>query len=354
MASAVVPTTSVITDKNRFVFLHVWKTGGTELCRLARAHGWHVPPAAGCSLSVWDGWPKEDYDMFGHESVLVDGPRFDYLPKNNNAQELEVHHVQWITILRHPYSRSLSHFYHVFSNLLKLNQSITMEEFFRGNGGSGLFSPQFDEFIRDQQTRWHCGSDCSLPAKLRREHLQKARDVLNKFHAVLILEDMQDPESCTRRLMRHVLNFTLVLDDFVKQRQSNIKIQKRQPGTRWDDQVFPFLNEKGHHVNNSLWGNKSVVMAELGIHNEIDLQFYGYAQQRCEELAKQFDQQQVTSERDLQGSSDLSTASSLLVIPKSCLPPYYPWFLGFISIVILNQLRILRRLYRNRRPWKEN
>jgi hypothetical protein len=230
-----------------------------------------------------------------------------------------------------------------------------MEEFFRMHGGSGLFAPTFNEFIRDQQTRWHCGSDCALIPKLRQEHLRKAMDVLNKFHVVLILEDMSNPNSCTRLQMRHVLNITEVLGDVLKRRRKlpnipNITIQRR-PDTRWDDQVFPYLTERGIHMNNSVWGNESVVMAELGLHNEIDLQFYGYAQQRCDELASRMNESAATERQTSYYNAEAPTLAFL--IPKSCVPKYYPWFLGIISLVVLLQLRFLRRI-RSRIRWKEN
>lgn len=340
-------------DKRRFVLQHVWKTGGSELCRLARANGWKVPPIDSCTMFFSGGWPIEDYDLVGFENGLLMGEvKTDFYPSvKSSSDELEVHNVQWITILRHPYSRSLSHFYHVWAN--NQSKSLVMKDFF--HGCSGIMC-HFLKYNTDQQTRWHCGTwECGVERKLQRKHLMKAVYNLNQFHVVLILEDMKDPNSCTRRQMTHVLNFTKVqlLSDLAKTNRSHDLRSKlhRRPGTRWEEDILPYLDEQGRHTNSSDWGKGSEVMAELAVHNSMDLQFYGYGQKRCEELAAQlplgarpFSQRQEKQQHHLRIQS-----------PQPCSQSYYPSVSLCFSVVILLQLVIIHRSRkRDRRLKKSN
>jgi hypothetical protein len=330
-------------NKRRYVLQHVWKTGGSELCRLARANGWKVPPIDGCTMFLKDGWPVEDYDLIGFENGIFQGNVVsDFYPAKSN--EIEVHNVKWITILRHPYSRSLSHFYHVWAN----NQSdkLTMKDFFRGCSG---IMCHFLKYNTDQQTRWHCGTwDCGLKPKLQREHLMKAVSNLNKFHVVLILEDMKDPNSCTRLQMRRVLNFTKVqvLNDLTKTNRSNDLRNKleRRPGTRWEEDILPYLDEQGRHTNSSDWGTGSEVMAELAVHNAMDLQLYGYARKRCEDLAAHI----VVQPQAQKIQNHLRIQSS-----KPCPHNYYPSVPLCLAFVALLQLLILHRSRQRSRRMKK-
>ncbi|CAB9515078.1 expressed unknown protein [Seminavis robusta] len=280
----------------KFVMQHVWKTGGTELCRLARANGWKVPETPGCTIFIHphQGWPEEDYDMYGNEGAIPSGivdneffPRNEFATRNHNWKT--AHGVKWITTLRHPYARTLSHYNHV--KLQAKFQNLTFEEFLVERGGG------FEHFIDNQQTRWHCGTGHCANTKFQvnEEKLSHAISNLDKMSAVLLLEGMKDPTSCTRRQMRHVLQFkNETLDG---QAEPDLTPKTRHSSkTDWEQVVRPFLDNRGISTNSSVNGfNTSVIMSALGFHNSYDMQLYGYARHLCEVLADQYDQEANTN-----------------------------------------------------------
>ena len=93
---------------------HVWETGGTELCKLVRSQGWHVPQPFGCTdkngpgllVPSSPGWPPEDYQLVANEDPIYGGSvESDYVPTSrteNNKDWIEAHDVRWITTFRHP------------------------------------------------------------------------------------------------------------------------------------------------------------------------------------------------------------------------------------------------------------
>jgi hypothetical protein len=223
-----------------------------------------------------------------------------YEPKKgfleNKDGRLSVDDVKWITVLRHPYSRTLSHYQHV-RRASKEYQNLTLEEFLveRGRGG-------FAEFIDNQQTRWHCGTGECVNTKIRtsvtRDMLEHAIHNLNKMSAVLILEEMAMPQSCTRRQMRHVLNFTK-LESFSDEgaEKFDVKADNRNSETNWEGGIRPHLDNAGRPKNHTLVSHlysknsSAAVMSALGLHNDMDLQLYGYARHLCEALADKYDEE---------------------------------------------------------------
>jgi hypothetical protein len=283
-------------EEQRYILQHVWKTGGSEFCYLLRANQWSTPPSNNCLLDVENGWPMQDYDMIANErpALIEEGTgkvKVDFINATN--QELEVHNVKWITILRHPYSRSLSHYYH----MLAVNQSkdFTLPKFLTQHGP---FPPyHFSRYIPNQQARWHCGSwECHYPY-FSPQFLAKAFSNLQQMHVILILEEMKDPDSCTRWQMRHVLNLTQVevLDDlrFKKPNSTDAhnltELLFRRPFTSWYKDIRPQLItplRDNLTSSSSAWGNESSsIMAALALYNEMDLQLYGYARKLCSERA---------------------------------------------------------------------
>ena len=274
---------------------HVWKTGGSEFCYLVRANGWTTPPTHNCYMNVDYGWPIEDFDFVANERPMMINESGKIIMDFHNVTEsndLEVHDVKWITILRHPYSRSLSH----YSHALALNQTtdFTILEFLTHY--LPLDPYDFWRYVPNQQTRWHCGWECTTSV-LGPEHLAHAMSHLEQFHVVLILEDMKDPQSCTRLQMRHVLNLTKVevLADLNKTNSTQHldNILYRRPLTDWYKDVTPHLgplmfhSTDGGNNRTSTWDELSLqVMAALGLYNEIDLQLYGYARKLCNDRAR--------------------------------------------------------------------
>lgn len=342
-------------DKKRFVLHHVWKTGGTELCRLARANGWYVPAIEGCSILVSEGWPREDYDLIGQESMIGNGPRPDFKPSQSNMhKEIEAHNVQWISIMRHPFSRSLSHYHHAshfFNNTIKNQTTNTqMKLFFQGHGCRGNGSPcHFPLYVPDQQTRWICGTaQCSIKLNLDKQDLMRAMSNIQKFDVVLILEDMNDPNSCTRLQMRHILNFTKVqiLHELAKVNNS-IAMKKslmRNPRTKWEDIATRLTSQSSSNGAESDLSYE--VLAELGLRNTFDLQLYGFARHRCEELAAQIN---ATTEFQTKSHNHFDLDAPFEV-QEAMSHHFHPLIAVCFIVVGMLQLLLMRPLnYRSRR-----
>jgi hypothetical protein len=265
--------------------------------------------------------------MIGNEGCIPSGTvESSYAPQNkfaeNKHQFWNVSNVRWITTLRHPYSRTLSQYHHVIG--LKDFRNLTLEAFLTQVHLGG-----FSYFIPNQMTRWHCGTGSCIDHnnRLSPHELQHAMDNLAKMSAVLILEDFSDPSSCTRRQMRHVLKFKKleVLDDSA----SNLTEEQPKPRnskTKWEEAIRPYLDDTGSSTN--LWalsspaqvGNMSNstahvnsttshIMAALGVHNDYDLQLYGYAKHLCHVLADKYDKEE----------EEAAAAAA------ATLPPQQPW-----------------------------
>jgi len=142
------------------------------------------------------------------------------------------------------------------------------------------------------------------------DYLQQAIGNLERMDAVLILEDMSNPHSCTRRQMRSVLNFTEVF----REKAMKAKGDRHSDKTNWADAVKPFLNRwgvnetiRGFEINNSNAYDVSSTndtesllsmpaMAAMGLHNEMDMHLYGYARHLCESLADRYDMEEAKKE----------------------------------------------------------
>jgi hypothetical protein len=138
------------------------------------------------------GWPKQDYQLIGNERTVLTNPiPRDFVPQN--ASGTKVHCVKWITILRHPFSRSLSHDHHTQQNRNNRQDNYTTQHFF----STPLTGDDVDfyHYIPDQQIRWHCGGECHPNRPLGPRALRKATANLDHFDFVLIVEDINDADS---------------------------------------------------------------------------------------------------------------------------------------------------------------
>ena len=225
-----------------------------------------------------------------------------YRPQNEFERKpwLSVENVQWITTLRHPYSRTLSHYHHAIRN--KLQANLTLEEFLTQPYGNG-----FHKFLPNQMTRWHCGTGPCVRSDnpLTPAELQHAMDNLLKMRAVLILEDFSDAQSCTRRQMRHVLKLEAFDDDENTTTTTKDGPVQHRSDTNWETAIRPYLNDQGYSTND--WSltrpelaaarnattnttrQSNKLLGALGLHNDYDLQLYGYARHLCQVLADQYD-----------------------------------------------------------------
>lgn len=246
------------------------------------------------------GWPKRDFDIIGNEGAIPSGEVTNlYKPQNafteNEDGHLTVYDVKWLTVLRHPYTRTLSHYHHL--KRIKATHNLTLEEFLTDTTRGG-----FGDFMSNQQTRWTCGTGACVDTRksniVTRDMLDHAIGNLEKMHAVLILEQMSSPQSCTRRQMRHVLNFTTV-ESFSDPHANNvtkIRATSRSAGTNWEKVIRPYLNDTGRSNNHTaLTGFDGVAMAAMGLNNDMDMQLYGYALHLCEALADKYERESNAS-----------------------------------------------------------
>ena len=115
-----------------------------------------MPETPGCTLFVHphQGWPAEDYDMIGNEGAIPSGRvEFRYNPiieanKDNDRNFIQAENIKWITTLRHPYSRTLSHYHHALRSG-KEYKHITLHQLLTDLGGG------FHRFIDNQMALWH-------------------------------------------------------------------------------------------------------------------------------------------------------------------------------------------------------
>lgn len=268
------------------------------------SNGWKLPETPGCTFFVHpnQGWPKEDFDLIGNEASIPSGKVENlYRPRNEFVENKEgrwtVDEVKWVTTLRHPFDRTLSHYKHVTSCKPKY-RNLTLESF--------LTQPQdggFTDFIPNQQTRWHCGtgpcSDTKHHPICTQQMLNHAIYNLNQMHGIFLLEDMSNPKSCTRRQMKHLFNFKL--ESFTETNANSTStagesLPKRHGQNNWETAVRPFLDSTGQGNNQTALRkfavNESSILpttAALALHNDMDLQLYGYARHLCEVMANKYD-----------------------------------------------------------------
>ncbi len=324
---------------------------------LHTSNHWKVPDKPGCTLFIHphQGWPIEDYDMIGNEAAIPAGKVESFYTAQgkvagneardkfggNDHKFRNVSNVKWITILRHPYSRTLSHYHHLHRN--KKYHNLTLHAFLTQFHGGG-----FKTFIPNQMTRWHCGTGpcVSRSNRLSPHELQHAMDNLKKMSAVLILEDFGNPSSCSRRQMRYVFKFDK-LEAFsdIENNHTQVPPKPRQSNTKWDEAIRPYLDDAGSSTNQ--WalsphdqvGNMSNsgthfnstspnIMAALGLHNDYDMQLYGYAKHLCSVLADKY--------VPLATTTNISTTSTNKVsICSPVLPSYYTQMMQLIIMQVV-------------------
>ena len=97
--------------------------------------------------------------------------------------ELDYDNYDFVTVMRDPWERYISHFVH---------------DFVKYTHKKNTFAHNFTEWVSGQRdnyfTRKICGSECmEIPrGKLDESHLEKAKSRLDKFSAVMILENLNE------------------------------------------------------------------------------------------------------------------------------------------------------------------
>ena len=326
------------------------------------SNGWKVPEAPGCTLFLHphQGWPAEDYDMIGNEAAIPSGEVVseyqvgpEFRSDERYQRNFNLTNVRWITTLRHPYSRTMSHYHHVL-RCGKEFVNLTLQDFLTQPYGNG-----YHKFIPNHMTRWHCGTGACVTSSnmLSRQDLQHAMDNLSKMSAVLILEDFSDPNSCTRRQIRHVLKFkqetlaekkTATTNSTDETAPKKIEPELHRSDTNWEQAIRPYLNDQALSANDwslkhpdqlgrgsfstnsnnrtdvnqeSLNATHTSVMAAMGFHNDMDLQLYGYAKHLCRILADKYDLEEKNVEQAAFDTLEADLAASFFYNDDKMFPP---------------------------------
>ena len=201
--------------KKIIYFMHMHNTAGTAMCRIAVAQSKNKNlksrvisnPRQNCNVFLklpmqvegaffghatpCCGETIEQQEKFAKNSKFTFVANEMYLPN-----ELDYKNYDFITILRDPWDRYKSHFAHDFSAQFH-QMKWYKEKFGREKAMSTVFvAKNFTDWVSSQRdnyfTRKICGEDCmEVPrGKLNSSHLEKAKSRLDKFSAVMILENL--------------------------------------------------------------------------------------------------------------------------------------------------------------------
>eukprot|EP01138_Halocafeteria_seosinensis_P014735 gb/GECG01015042.1/.p1 GENE.gb/GECG01015042.1/~~gb/GECG01015042.1/.p1 ORF type:complete len:401 (+),score=38.40 gb/GECG01015042.1/:1-1203(+) len=161
-------------------FLHVHKAGGTTLCKLASQNGLrtakkncnvfvsHKVPCCGKTIAEQRKFAATtEYDLVANEKYMPD--------------ELDYGCFQYVTVLRDPRDRYVSHY-------------LFARDVFFGEKRMGKFADWVTHQPDNYLLRVICGESCkSIPrGQLNHTHLEFAKERLERFSAVLILENLDD------------------------------------------------------------------------------------------------------------------------------------------------------------------
>jgi hypothetical protein len=191
--------------------------------------------------------------------------------------------------------------------------------------------------------------------------------------AVLILEDFGNPSSCSRQQMRYVFKFDK-LEAFsdIENNHTQVPPKPRQSNTKWDEAIQPYLDDAGSstnqwalsshdqvgNMNNStahVNSTTSHIMAALGVHNDYDMQLYGYAKHLCSVLAAKYDKEEAPEQEVMLSSLQqpwkkdihvpLATATNISITSTNkvsiCSPVLPSYYTQMIQLIIMQVVVIL-------------
>lgn len=209
----------------------------------------------------------------------------------------------------------------------------------------------FQHFIPDQMTRWMCGTaSCLASINLRQEHLHIAMAKLNTFDNVLILEELDHPDSCTRKQIEGMLNMTHLLPS-LHQFGKSIEQQRgtRSNQSNWESYVRPRLDSLGRDVQSpNPWGMvNSEAMAAMALANSMDMQLYGFAKSRCEQIANSLNHDHHENAPPIQ----IERVHSLNCPPCNTTTMNYLMILSCCAVLGISQLCISRLKQWNKRRY---
>lgn len=171
--------------KRKIAFLHVHKAGGTSFVDLARRNcRLHEPnkngnpyDGTGQILRFWH-WPE------GAQRLVFSSTYFDFVAREGPIWGIERYDwVDWVTILRHPFDRALSHYHQewVGRQTGPRPTAETEDAVVRIMRGHRIF----DNFITRQFLR-------TDPKAVTEAHLAEALETLDSFRFVFDLAKLAD------------------------------------------------------------------------------------------------------------------------------------------------------------------
>lgn len=174
-------TPALLSSSLPIAFLHIHKCAGTTMCEVAKASGVETNVQNNCNP------PKEGFPQLlgspGEQQAFFESTDFAYVP-NELTMPNEPYHPQgmlWFTALRHPLSRTYSHYYH---SCQVFNASATHSD------ACSSFESWLDATADNFMVRSLCGVDCYGVAKggLGELHLQKAMQQLEAMDTIVLVE----------------------------------------------------------------------------------------------------------------------------------------------------------------------
>jgi hypothetical protein len=197
--------------KPLLVLHHVWKCGGSNFCTMAIKNGETVPSA--------DDQPANRCDLYINPEVLKAFPRSTHYSFAEYQHALPVDaplgnsKVAFLTILRDPLNQALSWFRHVEIRTSRYNSLEDFLDFGEGwkkwrtetfNNGqpppkyNHCVAHSFECFQDNLQIRWLLGDkefEHGKPLRLSHSWLKRAKDRLDRFDEVFVLEDFHDRDA---------------------------------------------------------------------------------------------------------------------------------------------------------------
>ena len=178
----------------RIFFQHIWKAGGSNLCRMAERNNEVFFHHNTNYVLNWDLHIRDHYTFIDHPG-----------PMQTNFALLD---PTWtfITMFRNPLTQPLSTFMNHWGK-----RSVYALDFIRWIETASWHSEPVAQsdiatsnrsvygygqhFIDNQHTRWICGTACNVPV-LQRSHFLLAVENLFRFKHVMIMEEFDSVDRC--------------------------------------------------------------------------------------------------------------------------------------------------------------